>query len=317
VGRDYAFVKLGDDYAWIDMKGHLISDKHDIIFGEVGDFSEGYARVRVFEEYGFIRPDSSFLIFPRFEEATPFFNHLASVSDEDSFGYIFTDGSEDLVPLYMNNKIRIHPGAFMDLKFPQDTFPSVNWNDSVYFFDPFDTLILDKLIAIHSEALRWAPYLYFNYPQMLPKVSAGEGTMVGRFLFNLPFLTPGHETWENLKRKVLLRILSDEKMRSLIWKLAKPYYKTSYQSMPEMHREVYLDMIDYLEGYYEKYDVETINAFLSDNESFFAYEHPDGTRSPFRKVSAQIDRLILMYEVITVEDTRKWIRKIKNEISKW
>jgi hypothetical protein len=311
------FVKLGDEYAWIDANGLVIPDKHSIFFDELGEFSDGCARVRVFDEYGFIRPDSSFLIFPRFKEATPFFNHLASVSDGDSFGYVFTDSSEDLVPLYMDNKIRITPGAFKDLQIPQDTFPSVNWDDSVYFFNPFDTLSLEKLISFHSEALRWAPYLYFNYPQMLPKVSAGEGTLAGRFLFNLPFLTPGDETWEYVKRNLLLSILRNEKMRSLIWKLAKPYYRSAFQSMPKLHQEVYREMIDYLEGYYEKYDIETIRSYLTRSESFFAYEHPDGTTSPFRKASAQIDRLILTYEVISVEDTQRWIRKIKKDMSKW
>lgn len=319
--KDYsggrAFVKSGHKYLWIDAKGLEIPDERAIVYDEQDNYSEGYARVRVFDEYGYLRPDSSFFIFPGFKEATPFFNHLASVSAEDSFGYVFTDGSKDIVVRYSDNKIQIPPGTFRPLQIPRDTFPVVNWDDTAYFFYPLDTLNLQKIISLHAEAMRWAPFLYFNYPQMLPKVSAGEGTMAARFLFNLPFLTPGNESWENLKRYVLLRILSDEMTRSLMWKLAKPYYRSSFQSMPALHQETYRELVDYLEGYYAQYDIETIRAFLSSNESLFAYEHPDGSASPFRKAGAQIDRLILVYEVITVEDVQKWIKKVKKEVSRW
>ena len=87
--------------------------------------------------------------------------------------------------------------------------------------------------------------------------------------------------------------------------------------MPKLHQQVYLDMINYFEEYYNNYDIEQTRAFLLNNESFFAHEHPDGSISPYRKASAQIDRLILIYKVISVEDAQRWIRKVKKEINKW
>lgn len=87
--------------------------------------------------------------------------------------------------------------------------------------------------------------------------------------------------------------------------------------MPELHQKVYLDMIDYLETYFREYDINVTSKFLKDNEPFFAYEHADGTTSPYRKASAQIDRLILIYNIVSVEDVQKWIRKVKKEINKW
>ena len=312
-----AFMKKGNQYVWLDLSGKEIEDFEQIIFEEIGPFSEGYSRVKIFNDYGFIYPDSSFFIFPRFSEATPFFNQLASVRSSGHFGYVFTDGSEDIVELYTRNNLTRVPKEDLREDFLGDSYAVVNSKDSAYFFEPLDTLTLEKFISIQAEAMRWAPYLYFNYPQMLSKVSAGEGTLAGRYLFNTTFLSPGTEIWENYKNKVLLKLFSEEKIRSLLWKTFSPVFKSSFQSMPVFHQKVYLEMIDYLEIYFKEYDIAATRKFLEENEAFFAYEHPDGTTSPYRKTSAQIDRLILIYEIISVEDVQKWIRKIKKEVYKW
>ena len=314
---DKAFVLKAGRYVWIDKSGNEIQKEKSIIFDEVGNFSEGYARVRVFDNYGFIHPDSSFFIWPEFIEATPFFNQISSVSKIDSFGYVYTSGMKDLVKRYEYDKIT---GSLNQVsKKPSIDFqgPAVDFKDTLYFFHPFDTLTLERFLSMHAEAIRWAPYLYYNYPQMLPKVSAGEGTQAGRFLFNMSFLQPGNEIWEHFKHNVLLKLLAEEKSRSILWKFFKPFYRLSFRSMPEIHQQVYLDMVNYLEDYFEDYDIVKTRAFLQNNETFFAHEHVDGSRSPFRKASAQIDRLILIYEVISVEDTQKWIRKINKDMSKW
>ncbi len=312
-----AFVKKEDQYVWLDLGGNEIEDFEQIIFEEIGPFSEGYSRVKIFNDYGFIYPDSSFFIFPRFSEATPFFNQLASVRSSGHFGYIFTDGSEDIVELYTRNNLTRVPKEDIREDFLSDSYAVVNSKDSAYFFEPLDTLTLEKFISIQAEAMRWAPYIYFNYPNMLAKVSAGEGTLAGRYLFNTTFLNPGTEIWENYKNKVLLKLFSEEKIRSLLWKTFSPVFKSSFQSMPELHQRVYLEMIEYLEIYFKEYDIIATRKFLEENEAFFAYEHPDGTTSPYRKTSAQIDRLILIYKIISVEDVQKWIRKIKKEVYKW
>ena len=312
-----AFMKKGNQYVWLDLSGKEIEDFEQIIFEEIGPFSEGYSRVKIFNDYGFIYPDSSFFIFPRFSEATPFFNQLASVRSSGHFGYVFTDGSEDIVKLYTRNNLTRVPKEDLREDFLSNSYAVVNSKDSAYFFEPLDTLTLEKFISIQAEAMRWAPYIYFNYPNMLAKVSAGEGTLAGRYLFNTTFLNPGTEIWENYKNKVLLKLFSEEKIRSLLWKTFSPVFKSSFQSMPELHQRVYLEMIEYLEMYFKEYDIIATRKFLKENEAFFAYEHADGTTSPFRKVSAQVDRLILIYNVISVEDVQKWIRKVKKDIAKW
>jgi len=319
--KDYqggkAYVKLKDRYLWIDAYGNEIEDANAIIFDDIDPYSEGFARVMLFHEYGFIRPDSSFFIFPRFTDAAPFFNHISSVSSIDSFGYVFTNGKEDIVVKYEKNNIEVSSNLFKDDKLPDFNYPVINWSDSAYFFEPIDTLTLGRFISFQAEAMRWAPYLYFNYPQMLPKVSAGEGTLAGRYLFNVSFLKPGNEIWENLKKNLLIPLIANEKSRVLMWEIINPVYKYVYQSMPELHQQVYFDMLNYLEKYFNNYDIEKTREFLVNNESFFAYEHPDGSLSPYRKSSAQIDRLILIYQVISIEEVQKWIRKIKKDVSNW
>ena len=318
--KDYhsgrAFTKKGNQYLWLDIDGRIIDDHDEIIFDEIGSFSEGYARVRIFDEYGYINPDSSFFQFPRFTEATPFFRQLASVSTSEEFGYFFTDGTENIVSRYSLNRLIQVPEQNLKEEI-MTSYTLVKSSDSSYFFEPQDTLYLKQFISLQAEAIRWAPFLYFNYPQMLAKVCAGEGTLAGRHLFNVSFLKPGNEIWESFKNEVLVKVLSEEKTRSLLWKTFRPVFKYSFQSMPELHQKVYLDMIDYLETYFREYDINVTSKFLKDNEPFFAYEHADGTTSPYRKASAQIDRLILIYNIVSVEDVQKWIRKVKKEINKW
>jgi hypothetical protein len=311
------FVKLKDRYLWLDRFSNEIENEKDLVFDYVGNYSDGYALVKVFDEYGFIGPDSSFFKSPRFTDATPFFNQISSVSSIDSFGYVFTSGIEDIVGKYEKNEIKVSSNLFNGEKLQDFKFPVTGTYDTSNFYTSFDTLTLDKLFSIQIEALRWAPYLYFTYPQMLPKVSAGEGTLAGRYLFNVSFLKPGNEIWEKIKKTILLPLLTEEKSRILIWKLVKPFYKSTFQSMPELHQQVYLDMLNYLEKYFNNYNIEKTKEFLVNNESFFAHEHPDGTLSPYRKTSAQIERMILIYQVISIDDVQKWIRKINRDVNKW
>jgi hypothetical protein len=311
------FLKKENEYLWLDRSGRIIEGNKQIIFDETDPFSEGFARVKIFDEYGYIYSDSSFFKFPEFTEATPFFNQLASVRGPKSFGYIFTDGTEDIVDLYDSSRLINIQKEIVSEQNLNFTYPMVNSNDTAYYFKSIDTLTLEKLITFQAEALRWAPYLYFNYPNMLPRVSAGEGTLAGRFLFGMSFLEPGNEIWENLKQNVLLKLFSNEKNRVRLWKSFIPLFKYSFQSMPELHQKVYLKMIDYLEEYFSEYDIAATRKFLLEKEDYFAYEHPDGSSSPYRKASAQIDRFILIYEIISVEEVQKWIRKIKKEVYKW
>jgi hypothetical protein len=179
-----AFVKKDNRYYHIGVQGQK-KESAKIQFNEISPFSEGLARVRIFDEYGYIYPDSTFFIVPEFTEAGNFFNGVAPISTVDSFGYIHTDGSRDLVRKYRESPV--------DADELRNTRPDVldsarsipcRCLDSAFYEVSIDTLDLASYFTVHLEALRWGPYSYYRYPQMLDKVSAGEGTLAGRYDFN-------------------------------------------------------------------------------------------------------------------------------------
>ncbi|MBS0000671.1 MAG: WG repeat-containing protein [Cyclobacteriaceae bacterium] len=312
-----ALVKKNGKYYHLDTLGEKM-EANCISFDEMSLFSEGFARVRVFDEFGFINPDSSFFIMPEFTEAGSFFNGIAPVSTIDSFGYIHTSGQRDLALKYQKNSIRAG-GIRRNQPVILDSLKAVpcDCNDSAVLNVSFDTLSLSNFIALQLEATRWGPYLYYRYPQMLDKVSAGEGTLAGRFALNFDFLQPKNPVWENFRHKVLFPLIRNSKLHPLIWDWLKPFYKQVFMTMPEQHREVYLRLIDYLSVYFEDYQAEEVQRFLKDYPEEFAYRHWDGSQSSFRKVSAMFERLVYIHELLEVEEVKYWIRKVSREIKSW
>jgi hypothetical protein len=312
-----ALIKSDNEYFYINENGHKI-DTLPIHFDELSPFSEGLARVRIFDEYGYIFPDSSFFIRPEFQDAGNFFNGITFVSSVDSFGYILKSGEMDLVLKYELDPLRPEeveqnmPEA-LRLFLPY----SCNCSDSSVFPFSYDSLDLNRLITIQLEAFRWAPYLYYKYPNMLPGVIAGEGTLAGRFDFNFDFISPGNPFWEAFKQEVIFPVLQNEMLRLLAWKWLGPIYKQVFQTLPLKHREIYLGMMEYLVEYFSDYSSEKVRYFLKNNPDQFAYRHWDGTRSPYRKVSALLERLVFIHEVLDIEVVREWTARINMEISDW
>lgn len=309
-----AWVKKQDEYFFINKKGERI-DSSRIEFDEMAPFSDGLALVRIFDEYGYIKPDSTFFIKPEFLEAGSFFNGITYVSTIDTFGYIHKDGWRDLVQRYEKDPLtaeKIREKQPTDIK----GFEKVPYHsrDTSIFIMPFDTLDLSGFISVQLEALRWAPFLYYKYPHMLARVSAGEGTLAGRHEFNFDFLKTGTQPWESFKQRVIFIILKDKKLRSLMWDWLKPFYQKIFNSMPEQHREVYREMVQYLSQYFNDYSKDKVEQFLAEDPDLFAYQHWDGTGSPYRKVSALLERLIFIHHVMEPEDVQYWIRKIRDEI---
>lgn len=312
-----AWVKREDQYFYINTNGERLETTY-LKFDELSPFSDGVARVRIFDEYGFIEPDSTFLITPKFSEAGSFFNGITYVSTIDSFGYVHKDGRMDWVLRYENNPVlvqEIRENLPETLRFFQGM--PCNCVDSSIFRISFDTLNLSHFITVQLEAMRWAPYFYYKYPQMLARVCAGEGTLSGRFKFNFGFLDPGSQPWEWFKQEVLFSILKDKRLRSFTWDWIKPYYKKVFHTMPEKHQEIYIRMIEYLSDYFGDYSKVNVEQFLKNYPDQFAYQHWDGSRSPFRKVSAFLERLIFIHHVMALEDVQYGIRMIQDDMNDW
>ncbi len=307
-----ALVKKDNRFYYIDPKSMLL-EKDSVPFIRVDAFSEGYARVMIMDEFGYIDTASAFYLYPQFTEATPFFNNIAYVADEDRFGYVFTGRPPDLVTRYEKTPFSLQQLSD-DLPESLKSFDSVacQSHDSTLFFRPVSALTVVELGRILLESLRWAPYRQKNFLHMIPGAIAGEGTLAARHEFTIECLMPGNDAWEVFKKKVIFRILEDPDLREATWTWFSPFLLKSFQSMPAIHQEEYMQMTSYLEAYYRGYDLTAARSFLAQHEAGFAYRHYDGTTSPYRKTSALIDRLILRHEVITPAEALEWIRRLRS-----
>ena len=63
--------------------------------------------------------------------------------------------------------------------------------------------------------------------------------------------------------------------------------------------------------------MEKVKAYLQRDESRFAHYDSDGKYNPYRKLFAFIDRLIIVHQVITVDDAKRWINKMADEVLTW
>ncbi len=100
MANGFSFDRAIADGHYIDKTGKIVVNGGN--FGELTDFSEGFAAVEVpaktrYEnsKWGYIDPNGKFLIAPRFELARPFKGGLARVSKDKNGlqrGYAFTDG---------------------------------------------------------------------------------------------------------------------------------------------------------------------------------------------------------------------------------
>ena len=85
----YARVKLNNKYNFINTDGEFISDKW---FNHVYDFSEGYARVKLNNKYNFINTDGEFISNEWFDYANDFSEGYAAVTLNHKVNLINTDG---------------------------------------------------------------------------------------------------------------------------------------------------------------------------------------------------------------------------------
>jgi hypothetical protein len=310
-----ASVQLDDEYFMIYSTGSKACNvpfRYDSLYS----YSEGFAKVKFFDKYGFIDKYGYFFNLPEYTVARTFFNGLATVETGTEFGYLYVNGNKDLTKKYNDDHVDLLSGKAESFLYEQK-IDLEELNDTMYYFHPVKDWDLKTLILFSLEAIRWAPYLYYQYPQMLSKVIAGEGTLSGRFILNRNFWDPGNEKWENCKKSVLFPILSSEESRIRLWEWIKPAFKEIWLSMPTLHRKNYHELLTYLESYFSEYNRDEILDYLKSNESEFAYYHSDGSKSPYRKTSALIDRLILIHDVISEYEAVDWVKEVHRSVTEW
>lgn len=85
---------------YIDKRGQVVFTNRSTKISDMGDFREGYARVKVGDKWGYISKDFRIRIEPRFDDARDFCESVAAVKLNDRWGYIDEAGNVIITPRY-------------------------------------------------------------------------------------------------------------------------------------------------------------------------------------------------------------------------
>jgi hypothetical protein len=84
-------------YAFIDKRGEPASD---LRFDDAKDFAEGFAPVRIGNQWGFVDRSGQISISPRFQSAEPFSEGMAVVEEDGKMGFIDHAGNYVIGPRF-------------------------------------------------------------------------------------------------------------------------------------------------------------------------------------------------------------------------
>ena len=194
-----------------------------------------------------------------------------------------------------------------------------------------DTLVWDTLHHIDIPSSKWTlPRLlnaglnaFVNEPKTYAdlnkndKVAVGYGLLISGGNYSEAFMYPNWERWELFKKETIYKIIGDENLRQAAWDWVAPYYKQAFQFLHPFHQKTYKDIARALKEYINNYDIKKTENYLKRDERNFAHLDADGKKNPYRKLFAFVDRLILVHKVISLEDARRWINKIVDEVLSW
>lgn len=181
---------------------------------------------------------------------------------------------------------------------------------------PKPTWTIEKVLSHSLDAMRFEPN---RYPELfrLRELCIAYGFMIGGGNYGADLIRMRNEGFLEFRKKTLHAIVASESLRVAAWKWAKPYYKACFESMHPVHRETYIDIAQHLDEYIQQYDRKKMEKYLMKHEARFAQYDPDGTYNPYRKLYAFVDRLILVHQVISEEDAKRWIHQLAMEVGTW
>lgn len=224
--------------------------------------------------------------------------------------------------------------GYLDLKGNEYIYPyldidSLNWEISN----------VPKEIPDNTHILGVHKYLKFNWtlPSMLnhnlrafiaepqtyadlgnlDKVCIGYGMLISGGNYSEDYMNEEPAKWNNFKIHTIYKIIGDENLRTLAWEWIYPYYKDAYSKLNPFAKKTYQECFKYLNDHIESFDYEKYAAFLKHDEKHFAKLDINGDIDSKRKLSAFVDRLILVHKVISHEDAKRWINKIYSEVKQW
>ena len=228
-----------------------------------------------------------------------------------SYGYVDTLGNETLIDYDYNKYVNYNWEVASAPEEIPDYSSLINKNDT----NILKHYTLEKLLTTGLTALRQEP---ISYPDLcnLNQICIGYGLRLSGGNYG-EFICDGSEGWDIFKEKTIYKIISNESLRQITWNWIKPYYKKSFLTTHPLVQKTYKGIVQYLKNYINTYDVAKVKVHLRKSEKKFAYYDLNGHYDENRKIGAFMDRLILLHKVITVEDAKKWINIISNEIEEW
>jgi hypothetical protein len=128
------------------------------------------------------------------------------------------------------------------------------------------------------------------------------------------------EGWGNFREKTIFQLLKNENSRKLVWPWLKENYKSTYLLLHPQFRKKYKQIAASLKQYFsDNYDPKKVEQFLKDTPNDFAYVNPMNTAKEMigRKTAAFVERLIYVHKVMNVDDAKRWVAIVCNEVQSW
>jgi hypothetical protein len=328
-----AKVEIAGNWGFVDMQGKM---RIPCIYYTLGCYYNGYAAVMIDNGkrmdwkdhkvlfYGYIDSTGAEYLMP-YEE---YWNHdwavaphpaaLPDYSDtlkhwpvepvEDWFSGGVMDGV--YVKEYSQDSLRpIDTTAVEEVQPPVVDTPTVTIRKG-------ERWTMESLLNTSLNAFVCEPRSYPDLNQNT-QVAISYGLLMGGGNYSEDFMYPSQEGWQVFKKNTVYAIISSEELRSLAWDWVSPYYKKAFQCLHPFHKKTYKDIALSLKNYINTYDLEKTKAYLERDEPHFAHYDADGKKNPYRKLFAFVDRLILVHKVISLEDAKRWINLIVDEVLSW
>lgn len=286
------------------------------------NFSTGMALMIKNEKFGYIDSTGKTIIEFKYSRLGPFIDGLAYAETDNGAGkysndnktlfsgYVDINGKEYLRPFvdYTHFKWNISPAPDA---IPDYSYLMQNWPNA-----PTAAWTLESLVAQGASAFRNEPITYADRDN-IREVSAAYGLMLGGGNYGEDFMYAGAEGFPTFKEKTLYAIIGKESLRKITWAWIRPYYKESFQSLDTVHQNIYREMAEYLRDYMDHYDKQKTLEFLRRDPDGFARYDREGNYDPYRKLSAFVDRLILVHRVVSVKEARKWVNIMADDLESW
>lgn len=273
-------------------------------------FKNGYGPIRFKDLSGFVNRKGDYVIPPKYECAQVFYNGNSFVQFDNGLnlqsGYIDSLGNEFL----QDHEFSIQSIAEVSPA-PQEAIFHNNFllrEKSEYHKKEMmnaEQFLIKGLSDFKKSPVKYPNLNRLNQICITLGLMADNQGLVSRN-GKSPFLTG-----------FVYKVLKSETLRESTWDWIRPQYKSVFQELHPIHQKVYKELAVYLKDYINKYDIEKVSAYLKENEQDFAYYDLDGKRDTNRKLSAFVDRLILVHGLVDEKDARLWVNRIADEVISW